>query len=81
MEGLSLDSEAWLCGFFAYLATRALVRSDPQQTTFQFIPNVFSSVQVKALGRPPEFLHTSLGKPCTYILRFVRRGIVMLQQV
>ena len=52
---------------------RALVRSDTDvgqeglaHNQFQFIPKVFSVVEVRALRRPLEFLHTKLIKPGLY---------------
>ncbi|MCI4395832.1 hypothetical protein PGIGA_G00196580 [Pangasianodon gigas] len=71
-------------------ATRALVRSGADvgmlrrsgvQSVFQFIPKVFSGVEVRALCRTLEFFHSNLHTPCLHGARFVHRGIVMLEQV
>ncbi|MCJ8749761.1 hypothetical protein PDJAM_G00180000 [Pangasius djambal] len=51
-----------------------LVRRSGVQSVFQFIPKVFSGVEVRALCRTLEFFHFNLGA------RFVHRGIVMLEQ-
>ncbi|MCI4377832.1 hypothetical protein PGIGA_G00208400 [Pangasianodon gigas] len=70
--------------------TRALVRSGADvgmsrrsgvQSVFQFIPKVFSGVEVRALCRTLEFFHSNLNTPCLHGARFVHRGIVMLEQV
>ncbi|MCJ8741355.1 hypothetical protein PDJAM_G00069720 [Pangasius djambal] len=71
-------------------ATRALVRSGADvgmsrrsgvQSVFQFIPKVFSGVEVRALCRTLEFFHSNLHTPCLHGARFVHRGIVMQEQV
>ncbi len=36
------------------------------QSVFQFIPEVFDGVEVRALCRPVKFFHTKLGKPFLY---------------
>ncbi|MCI4389927.1 hypothetical protein PGIGA_G00116680 [Pangasianodon gigas] len=51
------------------------------QSVFQFIPKVFSGVEVRALCRTLEFFHSNLHTPCLHGARFVHRGIVMLEQV
>ncbi|MCI4387901.1 hypothetical protein PGIGA_G00079600 [Pangasianodon gigas] len=50
------------------------------QSVFQFIPKVFSGVEVRALCRTLEFFHSNLHTPCLHGARFVHRGIVMLEQ-
>ncbi|MCI4394312.1 hypothetical protein PGIGA_G00167270 [Pangasianodon gigas] len=50
------------------------------QSVFQFIPKVFSGVEVRALSRTLEFFHSNFGKPCLHGARFVYRSIVMLEQ-
>ncbi|MCI4386200.1 hypothetical protein PGIGA_G00059530 [Pangasianodon gigas] len=71
-------------------ATRALARSGTDvgmsrrsgvQSVFQFIPKVFSGVEVRALCRTLEFFHSNLHTPCLHGARFVHRGIAMLEQV
>ncbi|MCJ8737963.1 hypothetical protein PDJAM_G00030110 [Pangasius djambal] len=57
-----------------------LVRRSGVQSVFQFIPKVFSGVEVRALCRTLEFFHSSLHTPCLHGARFVHRGIVMLEQ-
>ncbi|MCJ8734611.1 hypothetical protein PDJAM_G00237230 [Pangasius djambal] len=47
----------------------------------EFIPKVFSGVEVRALCRTLEFFHSNLHTPCLHGARFVHRGIVMLEQV
>ena len=56
-----------------------MIRSG-SQSAFQFIPNVFDGVEVRALCRPVKFFHTDLNKPFLYGPRFVHWGIVMLKQ-
>ncbi|MCI4389931.1 hypothetical protein PGIGA_G00116720 [Pangasianodon gigas] len=51
------------------------------QSVFQFIPKVFSGVEVRALCRTLEFFHSNLHTPCLHGARFVHRGIVMLEQL
>ncbi|MCJ8748173.1 hypothetical protein PDJAM_G00162490 [Pangasius djambal] len=51
------------------------------QSVFQFIPKVFSGVEVRALCRTLEFFHSNLHTPCLHGARFVHRGIVMLEQI
>ncbi|MCI4391931.1 hypothetical protein PGIGA_G00140000 [Pangasianodon gigas] len=58
-----------------------LVRRPDAKLVFQFIPKVFSGVEVRALCRPLKFFHNNLGEPCLHGPRFVHRGIVMLEQV
>ncbi|MCI4381499.1 hypothetical protein PGIGA_G00252490 [Pangasianodon gigas] len=50
------------------------------QSVFQFIPKVFSGVEVRALCRTLEFFHSNLHTPCLHGAGFVHRGIVMLEQ-
>ncbi|MCJ8738048.1 hypothetical protein PDJAM_G00031240 [Pangasius djambal] len=50
------------------------------QSVFQFIPKVFSGVEVRALCRTLEFFHSNLHTPCLHGARFVHRGVVMLEQ-
>lgn len=50
------------------------------QSTFQFILNVVSGVEILALCRSLKFHHTKLFKLCLYGLCFVHRGIFMLEQ-
>ena len=50
------------------------------QSAFQFIPQVFNGVEVRALSRPVKFFHTDFNKPFLYGPRFVHWGIVMLKQ-
>ncbi|MCJ8743438.1 hypothetical protein PDJAM_G00094030 [Pangasius djambal] len=50
------------------------------QSVFQFIPKVFSGVEVRALCRTLEFFHSNLHTPRLHGARFVHRGIVMLEQ-
>ncbi|MCI4383748.1 hypothetical protein PGIGA_G00030000 [Pangasianodon gigas] len=57
-----------------------LVRRSGVQSVFQFIPKVFSGVEVRALCRTLEFFHSNLNTPCLHGARFVHRGIVMLEQ-
>lgn len=47
---------------------------------FQFITKLFSRVEVRALCRPPVFLHKKLVKPCLYEPSFVHRDTVLLEQ-
>ncbi|MCI4376965.1 hypothetical protein PGIGA_G00197790 [Pangasianodon gigas] len=77
-------------GIFVHSATRALVRSGADvgmsrrsgvQSVFQFIPKVFSGVEVRPLCRTLEFFHSNLHTSCLHGARFVHRGIVMLEQV
>ncbi|MCJ8742121.1 hypothetical protein PDJAM_G00078520 [Pangasius djambal] len=77
-------------GTVASVATGALVRSGADagmsrrsgvQSVLQFIPKVFSGVEVRALCRTLEFFHSNLHTPCLHGARFVHRGIVMLEQV
>ncbi|MCI4392257.1 hypothetical protein PGIGA_G00144020, partial [Pangasianodon gigas] len=58
-----------------------LVRRSGVQSVFQFIPKVFSGVEVRALYRTLEFFHSNLHTPCLHGARFVHRGIVMLEQI
>ncbi|MCJ8739726.1 hypothetical protein PDJAM_G00050400 [Pangasius djambal] len=51
----------------------------PKGSVFQFIPKVFSGVEVRALCRTLEFFHSNLHTPCLHGARFVHRGIVMLK--
>ena len=55
------------------------IRPD-SQSAFQFIPNLFDGVEVKALCRPVKFFHTDLNKPFLYGPRFVPGRIDMLKQ-
>ncbi|MCJ8748149.1 hypothetical protein PDJAM_G00161710 [Pangasius djambal] len=57
-----------------------LVRTSGVQSVFQFIPKVFSGVEVRALCRTLEFFHSNLHTPRLHGARFVHRGIVMLEQ-
>ncbi|MCI4392233.1 hypothetical protein PGIGA_G00143630 [Pangasianodon gigas] len=57
-----------------------LVRRSGVQSVFQFIPKVFSGVEVRTLCRTLEFFHSNLHTPCLHGARFVHRGIVMLEQ-
>ncbi|MCJ8750186.1 hypothetical protein PDJAM_G00259670 [Pangasius djambal] len=45
------------------------------------VQSVFSGVEVRALCRTLEFLHSNLHTPCLHGARFVHRGVVMLEQV
>ncbi|MCJ8748244.1 hypothetical protein PDJAM_G00162700, partial [Pangasius djambal] len=87
-----LSTRCWrvAVGICVHSATRALVRSGADvgmsrmsgvQSVFQFIPKVFSGVEVRALCRTLEFFHSNLHTPCLHGARFVHRGIVMLEQV
>ncbi|MCI4391073.1 hypothetical protein PGIGA_G00130010 [Pangasianodon gigas] len=58
-----------------------MVRRSGVQSVFQFIPKVFSGVEVRALCRTLEFFHSNLHTPCLHGARFVLRGIVMLEQL
>ncbi|MCJ8737978.1 hypothetical protein PDJAM_G00030230 [Pangasius djambal] len=58
-----------------------LLRRSGVQSVFQFIPKVFSGVEVRALCRTLEFFHSNLHTPRLHGARFVHRGIVMLEQV
>ncbi|MCJ8736196.1 hypothetical protein PDJAM_G00256040 [Pangasius djambal] len=57
-----------------------LVRRSGVQSVFQFIPKVFSGVEVRALCRTLEFFHSNLHTPCLHGARFVHSDIVMLEQ-
>ncbi|MCI4382982.1 hypothetical protein PGIGA_G00021130 [Pangasianodon gigas] len=54
-----------------------LVRRSGVQSVFQFIPKVFSGVEVRALCRTLEFFHSNLNTPCLHEARFVH----MLEQI
>jgi hypothetical protein len=47
---------------------------------FQFIPKEFDGVEVRALCRTVNFIHTVLEKTFLYGPHFMHRGIVMLKQ-
>lgn len=49
------------------------------QAVLQFIPKVFSAVQVRALCRTFEFFDSKLDKPCLRGAHFVHRGMVTLE--
>lgn len=51
------------------------------QSEFQFILNMFSWDEVRALCRPLAFLHTKFSKLSLYGACFVHRGITMLERV
>lgn len=57
------------------------MRRPGMQLMLQFIPKVFSGVEVTVLCRTIKFFHINHGKPCIHAPCFVHQGIVMLEYV
>lgn len=74
-EFVPIQSKGHLCGQALILNEKSWLAID-----FQFIPKVFSGVEVNTRCRLLGFLHTKFIKPCVYGPHFVHRGTVMMGQ-
>lgn len=83
-HGITLDS--WLiiiirdCWTYQISRSGWWARKPGMWSVLQFIPNVFSKVEVRVLCRPFNFFYTNLSRPGLYKINFVHRGMFMLEQ-